>query len=108
MVGAIGVKGQLDPLLAKGHIHSLSMSEDEEASRPKILWGDGRRSLILLQVMPINNVVFGLPSPLYPGIEFLHVSPLWEESSRTVIGGLVLIMSETVYPGQGGVSRLGR
>lgn len=58
MVRAIRVEGQLDPLLAKCHVHSLCMSEDEEASWAEILWGNWGWSIIFLLVMPIHNVVF--------------------------------------------------
>ena len=109
VVGAVRVKGQLDPLLAKGHVHSFCVSEDEEPAWAEVLWGDGGRSFILFMVMSIHYCdIFGLSPPLHPGIQFLHIASLGEEPSGTVIGGLLLVMSETVYSRQGCIAGLGR
>ena len=46
MVAAVRVKGELDPLLTKRHINSLSVSEDEESSGAKVLRWNGRGILL--------------------------------------------------------------
>ena len=86
MVGAVWVKRQFDPLLAKGHIHPLSMSQNKQTT-----WscrGERRGTFFLRGAAPIRYVVRlvpGLAALLHFSIELLHMLSVWQQTSSVIV-----------------------
>ena len=104
VIGAVRVKGELNPLLAEGYIHPLCMPEDEEPARAGR--GEGRGDILLHcttvgQVVGGGRVLWLLLDLVHPGIELLHVPPLREQPSRVVVQLHVLAPQEWVFTSNG-------